>query len=488
MSLRDEPGTLSSMRLVVRLFSVLILFSGCVDNPDPGTRRDSGMDVSTEADTSTGDCGEVNQACCTSGRRCESGSICDPSGMCCATTNGASCGSPDDCCGTLDCLGGECCAVTGQACRTSSECCGSATCENMVCAAPSSDCGGERQPCCADDSCQDGFACASGMCISCGGDGESCCREGTPCEENLVCNATGMCEAAGMDCGMEGQACCTGASCTGMLVCTAGMCEQPPEGCVATACGACVGTAGGICGWCGDSDTCMEGDMTGPSMGMCASGWEFGASADCSTAPDPCTMHMDCGDCTRDGTNRCGWCSNTNSCSRGAASGPDNGACSGADWLWLPSECSGMMMMNDCSVNTDCDSCVRDTDLLPFCGWCTAGATPTCLPGTGSGSTDGTCSGADWNYTFASCSAGMCSMQGASCTMMSECCTGLSCRANLSLGTNCCREAGESCMMGNECCGFMDCVGGTCTCRAAGRACLDNADCCSMTCSGGVCT
>ncbi|MEM9189780.1 MAG: hypothetical protein AAGF12_11425 [Myxococcota bacterium] len=484
------------MRLgfVVGLALSLVAVAGCTDDP-PSARFDASMvpDGTMQADRSVnpGDCGDVSQECCTSGRRCESGSICDPSGTCCATTNGAECSGPDDCCGNLDCLGGECCAVTGQACRTASECCGSATCDNNVCTTPSADCGASRQECCTGDSCQDGLECVEDTCVPCGGEGEGCCRGSEPCQDALVCT-DGMCAPAGPDCGMEDQDCCTGNACSGTLQCTDGKCVPPPEGCVQTTCGSCTAAPGGNCGWCGASNSCAEGTAAGPSSGSCDSGWEFGAAADCSTSTDTCPglTGSGCSACiTTDFTANCGWCASTNSCARGSASGPSTGSC--AEWAWAPSRC--MAPMTGCSMNAACDDCLLDFSSPSLCGWCSSGGMGRCLPGGTTGSTDGTCSGADWNFLSIPMCSGMmmmCIDQGMTCMPggSPSCCTGLTCRSGLSLGVNCCREAGASCTMGNECCGFMDCIGGTCTCRNAGRACLANGDCCSGTCTGGTCT
>ncbi len=120
--------------------------------------------------------------------------------------------------------------------------------------------------------------------------------------------------------------------------------------------------------------------------GVCSSPRETCANcpADCH-ACDPCATHTTCGLCTA--ASACGWCTNTRECLTGTNSGPDNRACSGTQWAWQTSQCTGT---DPCRVFTDCGTCTAQ----PTCGWCANSSH--CLTGTVSGPDNGACRNSDW--------------------------------------------------------------------------------------------
>ena len=81
--------------------------------------------------------------------------------------------------------------------------------------------------------------------------------------------------------------------------------SPPPPSCVDhDVCGKCVRSPG--CGFCGGSETCMEGNENGPfSVNGCDSGWRM---VECNDLK-PCATFDSCNDCTQRA--RCGWCPST---------------------------------------------------------------------------------------------------------------------------------------------------------------------------------
>lgn len=87
------------------------------------------------------------------------------------------------------------------------------------------------------------------------------------------------------------------------------------------------------------------------------------------------------------------------------------------------SQDSGTPPLTGCAAHTACASC---TDLAAGCGWC--GTTHTCVAGTSSGSTDGTCTGSAWASNSGLCTTAdptnRCNAPGEKCGGSIDCCGG----------------------------------------------------------------
>jgi hypothetical protein len=130
----------------------------------------------------------------------------------------------------------------------------------------------------------------------------------------------------------------------------------------------------------------MTGGPTGPDSGSCSE-WRYNAS-DCAP-PDPCDVHGDCDACTAD--SGCGWCDSSYACMTGTASGPSSGSCS--VWDYYAADCAPPP--DPCDVHLDCGTCTADSG----CGWCDSSYT--CMTGTASGPSSGSCS--VWDYYASDC-------------------------------------------------------------------------------------
>eukprot|EP00698_Gefionella_okellyi_P010398 TRINITY_DN2693_c0_g9_i1.p1 TRINITY_DN2693_c0_g9~~TRINITY_DN2693_c0_g9_i1.p1 ORF type:complete len:344 (+),score=45.03 TRINITY_DN2693_c0_g9_i1:41-1033(+) len=82
----------------------------------------------------------------------------------------------------------------------------------------------------------------------------------------------------------------------------------------------------------------------------------------------------------------CGWCSSSGTCVGGSSSGPSTGTCGAWHYTSCPS---------NCSQHTDCSTCASDYS----CGWCSS--TSRCVAGTLTGPSSGSCS--SWSPTVSSC-------------------------------------------------------------------------------------
>lgn len=114
-----------------------------------------------------------------------------------------------------------------------------------------------------------------------------------------------------------------------------------------------------------------------------------------STSVGSCDSQTTCGGCTP--LNGCGWCTNVGQCIAGTEAGPVNGACGGGDWSWLTTQCPNANTA--CSVNTTCGTCTP----VDGCGWCAS--TRRCVSGTQTGSSDGMCTGSNWQWVVSQCPA-----------------------------------------------------------------------------------
>jgi len=151
------------------------------------------------------------------------------------------------------------------------------------------------------------------------------------------------------------------------------------------------------------NDTASGGDtgIVSDTAAMDATATDTPASMDGASG---CESATTCGACTPMG--ECGFCRNNGRCLHGTATGPDNMACTMADWAWLTSQCGGRdgggadVPPVMCQTTTTCATCTPRIG----CGWCRT--TNTCIPGTSATmSTDGTCTGANWAYVPSACAS-----------------------------------------------------------------------------------
>jgi hypothetical protein len=128
------------------------------------------------------------------------------------------------------------------------------------------------------------------------------------------------------------------------------------------------------------------------------------------------------------------------------------------------------------------------TGLCYTCGPASPGGTkPICCPQ----NPDGTCT----SYSSATCCSGgqvcqngacvtPCTPDGGSCTLDSECCTGI---CDSYSGTCGCEADGTHCHRDSDCCtGVCNEATTLCGCAPSGIVCLRNSDCCSGTCIPGI--
>ncbi len=317
------------------------------------------------------DCGELGEACCDKTTpTCDTGLGCGSEGTCCASIFGASCTENSDCCGNTECSENICCKARGTQCHTSSECCTGDICgADGTCQATPSSCGDVGQGCCTGDRCEQGRECLGSACGVCGTEGERCCKGAYPCKGGLVCG-NNTCSEPASNCGEEGETCCAGNSCAIPLQCDAqsNTCTQASADCEATDCGSCTANILGLCGWCenGDQSACLPADGSGSNT-ECAEGTWSPALSQCPSAPDidPCNTATTCGACT-DTTGLCGWCGDTNTCISGNAGGAYYQACN--QWEFYRSQCNAGASTAACGELTDCGSCLNNP--WDQCGWC----------------------------------------------------------------------------------------------------------------------
>jgi hypothetical protein len=97
----------------------------------------------------------------------------------------------------------RCCADEDPSCKYGQECCVSPLDPERNQCRDDCRCGIEYGYCCiGDEPCQDGLACADGVCLSCGNNGDPCC-DGESCAGGLVCHANTC-----VECGLPGNPCC----------------------------------------------------------------------------------------------------------------------------------------------------------------------------------------------------------------------------------------------------------------------------------------
>jgi len=190
------------------------------------------------------------------------------------------------------------------------------------------------------------------------------------------------------------------------------------------ACAGCVSDTDQSCGWCSATQTCMQGNISGPAVGYCIKAWEFGTCSDCQKmrdcracreypsccwtpvgtgschpngfigckfTPCACEAYASCDTCTA-GTG-CNWCSGDSKCvAEGStncsntpvknclcANNMDCYACRNAlECVWCDNYgCANMPAPGDCLIShsctaycqsqaSNCDAC----NAVLGCGWC----------------------------------------------------------------------------------------------------------------------
>lgn len=180
-------------------------------------------------------------------------------------------------------------------------------------------------------------------------------------------------------------------------------------------------TAQLACGWCGVGD-CNEGTASGMISGSC-SGWAFTPSSCPPPAEpvDPCLAKRPLLCAGCTATAGCGWCPSTGSCVTGTSSGPSVGSCAPAPWGSWTTSSTSCPVPDPCATRYGCETCVA----LAGCAYCASSFT--CRSTTSIAPNDQTCS--DWRFSAASCTANpnACSDCLSACRGLSGCCTGTGC-------------------------------------------------------------
>jgi hypothetical protein len=171
---------------------------------------------------------------CCDGLTCNANNVCEAAGPTCAAL-GETCADASDCCeGTAACET-VCCLPDTLFCNSDDECCGNATCELNVCVSPCAeegeDCAGgsgSGLDCCGNLICKHAAG-EAGVCVSiCGEAGDACEELLDCCAPDFVCNTdTNQCEAAAAaTCETDGDCDAVEVCCPtkGDSVCTVGEC------------------------------------------------------------------------------------------------------------------------------------------------------------------------------------------------------------------------------------------------------------------------
>lgn len=261
------------------------------------------------------------------------------------------------------------CGGNGQPCCRGSLC-DTGTCANDICGA----CGANGQPCCAGSTCQTG-ACVDNVCRECGGINQPCCN-GSACGTGRC--VSNICTA----CGGLSQPCCAGSTCnTGQ--CVSNICT-PCGGLNQTCCngstcntGRCVNSICTVCG--GNGQACCTGGTC--DSGKCISG----VCTVCGGNGQACCNGSTCdtGKCINNLCTVCGGvnqaCCGGSTCDAGTqCSGGICAACGGVNQPCCGGQCSASG-----TVCTQGICKVQPTDVLPAGSICGLGHTdnyprPTC--------------------------------------------------------------------------------------------------------------
>jgi hypothetical protein len=163
------------------------------------------------------------------------------------------------------CIDGGCVCPLGVCCPA---CTGTDTCVGGTCAS----CGAAGQSCCpTGPGCETGSTCMDDTCYRCGAEGLVCC--GSTCDDTLVCNGSGYCEAPPPPgCGAPGERCCAGDTC-----------DAPTEVCADS------GILMRTCQTCGVTDgPCCPGTGCTSPGDLCS----FGTCRTCGVLGGPCCPTM----------------------------------------------------------------------------------------------------------------------------------------------------------------------------------------------------
>lgn len=172
--------------------------------------------------------------------------------------------------------------------------------------------------CCDNQICNDGSACVSGLCLSCGGNGKACCLERT-CDANDICTGDG--DGICTRCGEASAPCCNGNKCNNDGCCMNNICVGagslcPGNGkiCSQSSCGDCGGRGQRCCGTictaegtsCQDGVCAACGDINMPccAASACSGKRQTLACNDnkcllCGYLDEPCCPGQICTTCTR---------------------------------------------------------------------------------------------------------------------------------------------------------------------------------------------
>ncbi|HEX8823723.1 MAG TPA: hypothetical protein VF794_27625 [Archangium sp.] len=481
-----------------------------------------------------GVCPQSNNLCGSSGVACSVGTECC-SNVCnagkCSVTQcvdvGASCSTAEQCC-TKTCTNGTCadlpdtsdtCKVLGQSCSNADNCC-SQNCQNGLCARAYI-CNANGDICTRDGECC-GNACTAtdggvGRCETItGGGGGGCTQDGNPCTGGSGCCSrtcvdlgygTTVCQPVG-GCKLTGNYCTNNGICCGSIepsnvTCDEGRCDNGTS---------CNGT-GNICGEgklpdggvlkINASQNCCDGQkavckVDSSGVPRCFGG---GGVAGCPDGYD----RNDANCCIKGGNS----CQFTDQCCNGTLCLPD---LSGALKCQAPSgggtTSDGGTSGPTCSpVGTRCDTdagspCCAGTECRA-----TSELTKACQsiynpppPPPADGGTGGTTDAGTGGTTDAGTGGGTCSANDATCSLASQCCSGI-CTSGKCAAPAVCQSQSGLCTTNADCCSGLRCdvpLGsnvGTCepgsTCSSSGQACSATTGCCSgLSCrnsAGGAC-
>jgi hypothetical protein len=309
-------------------------------------------------------CGAASQSCCAA-YTCDAGLTCDLSTNKCQTAS--SCGKlTQDCCSGNTCDTGLLCSIithkcigisncgnaVGDACCTPSNTCSTGlTCNITSGKCEPESCGFLNQTCCSTGTdCNTGLLCSSNKCITCGGNGNPCCK-GNTCNSGFSCNSSTLkCESTCGD--ANGQVCCSGNVCnlpSNKTTCNAGVCVSCGQSngqicCAGNACdsGLKCNLATGNCGTCGGNgnvcctgNTCNTGFVcSGTTCAVC------GAQGNTCCSGSTCNSGLACGNSSNIGnppqTGNIGKCC----LAAGQASGGNGSLCCSGKDQGSPKTCS----------------------------------------------------------------------------------------------------------------------------------------------------
>ena len=408
---------------------------GTLEGCCPGMLCDTGLHCSK-----VGNCCGVSGFSCNTPSECCLGLNCT-GGKCCSNT-GSACTKASDCCAGLICDAmNTCnkptgnCGDVNQMCCTGNMCTSGNTCgTDMMCHA----CGANGQTCCSSTpKCNTGLACGTnGMCgPDCGTAGKPCCTTGTQCQSPLTCNS-GTCGTAGGVAGTLGNACLPMNMCNSGLTCISGKCQMQ-QTCNTVGQPCCTGDVcqnGLQCdesGHCQTKPTCTDlqalcSVTSQCCAGQCALTIQMDGStqksccvaegASCPDGPYDCCGFLDCQGgkcvCQADGQD---CIQDSDCCQRDCDTSvykcQSSMACTGGE----PIGSTNCTTANDCCGLADCLD-LASTNQLTCC------YTPASM-GTCSQSSD-CCGVTNCDMTTHTC---ICQQQGSDCIGDDDCCDGLVC-------------------------------------------------------------